>query len=78
VQLHKFLIDLEQNGERNRGLCILKSRGMEHSNQIRVLKSQFETEEEKLHSIINKEKALDEALETGKTKVAQSRATDKR
>ncbi|HUN54627.1 MAG TPA: circadian clock protein KaiC [Smithella sp.] len=27
--------NIEQNGERNRGLYILKSRGMEHSNQIR-------------------------------------------
>jgi len=27
--------DLEIGGERNRGLCILKSRGMPHSNQIR-------------------------------------------
>lgn len=27
--------DIESNGERNRGLCILKSRGMAHSNQIR-------------------------------------------
>ena len=27
--------NLEQNGERNRGLYIMKSRGMEHSNQIR-------------------------------------------
>lgn len=27
--------DLENGGERNRGLCILKSRGMAHSNQIR-------------------------------------------
>src|SRR4029077_3374752 len=30
-----FLRDLELNGERNRGLYILKSRGMAHSNQIR-------------------------------------------
>ena len=30
-----FLRDIEQNGERNRGLYILKSRGMTHSNQIR-------------------------------------------
>jgi circadian clock protein KaiC len=29
---------LESNGERNRGLYILKSRGMEHSNQIREFK----------------------------------------
>jgi circadian clock protein KaiC len=29
------LRDLESNGERNRGLHILKSRGMEHSNQVR-------------------------------------------
>ncbi len=29
--------NLEQNGERNRGLYILKSRGMPHSNQIREL-----------------------------------------
>ncbi len=29
------LRDLENNGERNRGLSILKSRGMAHSNQIR-------------------------------------------
>lgn len=27
--------NLESNGERNRGLCIVKSRGMGHSNQIR-------------------------------------------
>ena len=30
-----LLRDLESNGERNRGLYILKSRGMAHSNQIR-------------------------------------------
>ena len=30
-----FLRDLEINGERNRGLYVLKSRGMAHSNQIR-------------------------------------------
>jgi circadian clock protein KaiC len=30
-----FLRDVENNGERNRGLYILKSRGMAHSNQIR-------------------------------------------
>lgn len=30
-----LLRDIEQNGERNRGIYILKSRGMEHSNQIR-------------------------------------------
>jgi len=29
------LRDLESNGERNRGLHVLKSRGMEHSNQVR-------------------------------------------
>jgi circadian clock protein KaiC len=29
------LRDLETNGERNRGLHVLKSRGMEHSNQVR-------------------------------------------
>ena len=29
------LIDIESNGERNRGLYALKSRGMSHSNQIR-------------------------------------------
>jgi len=29
------LVDLESNGERNRGLYVLKSRGMGHSNQIR-------------------------------------------
>jgi circadian clock protein KaiC len=29
------LIQLESNGERNRGLYVLKSRGMDHSNQIR-------------------------------------------
>ena len=29
------LRDLESNGERNRGLHILKSRGMAHSNQVR-------------------------------------------
>jgi circadian clock protein KaiC len=27
--------DLEIDGERNRGLCVLKSRGMQHSNQVR-------------------------------------------
>jgi circadian clock protein KaiC len=30
-----FLRDIETNGERNRGLYVLKSRGMAHSNQIR-------------------------------------------
>jgi circadian clock protein KaiC len=30
-----LLRDIELNGERNRGLCILKSRGTAHSNQIR-------------------------------------------
>jgi circadian clock protein KaiC len=30
-----LLIDIESNGERNRGLYLLKSRGMSHSNQIR-------------------------------------------
>jgi circadian clock protein KaiC len=30
-----LLRDIESNGERNRGICILKSRGMAHSNQIR-------------------------------------------
>ena len=30
-----LLRDVESNGERNRGLYILKSRGMAHSNQIR-------------------------------------------
>lgn len=30
-----YLRDIELNGERNRGLYILKSRGMAHSNQIR-------------------------------------------
>jgi circadian clock protein KaiC len=29
------LRDLESNGERNRGLHVLKSRGMKHSNQVR-------------------------------------------
>ena len=29
------LVQLESNGERNRGLYVLKSRGMSHSNQIR-------------------------------------------
>ncbi len=29
------LIDIDSNGERNRGLYVLKSRGMSHSNQIR-------------------------------------------
>jgi circadian clock protein KaiC len=29
------LRNLESNGERHRGLFILKSRGMQHSNQIR-------------------------------------------
>ena len=29
------LAQLETNGERNRGLYVLKSRGMNHSNQIR-------------------------------------------
>lgn len=32
-----LLRDIEINGERNRGLYILKSRGMSHSNQIREL-----------------------------------------
>ncbi|HEX9172438.1 MAG TPA: ATPase domain-containing protein, partial [Telluria sp.] len=27
--------DIESGGERNRGLCVLKSRGMPHSNQVR-------------------------------------------
>jgi circadian clock protein KaiC len=31
------LRNLESNGERNRGLYVLKSRGMSHSNQIREL-----------------------------------------
>ena len=30
-----LLRDIETGGERNRGICILKSRGMAHSNQIR-------------------------------------------
>jgi len=30
-----LLRDLENNGERNRGIYILKSRGMNHSNQVR-------------------------------------------
>lgn len=30
-----LLQNIESNGERNRGLYVLKSRGMEHSNQIR-------------------------------------------
>jgi circadian clock protein KaiC len=30
-----LLRDIELNGERNRGLYVLKSRGMKHSNQIR-------------------------------------------
>jgi circadian clock protein KaiC len=30
-----FVRDIESNGERNRGLYVLKSRGMAHSNQIR-------------------------------------------
>lgn len=29
------LVQLESNGERNRGLVVLKSRGMSHSNQVR-------------------------------------------
>lgn len=29
------LVQLESNGERNRGMYVLKSRGMDHSNQIR-------------------------------------------
>ena len=33
-----LLRDIEIGGERNRGLCVLKSRGMEHSNQIREFK----------------------------------------
>jgi len=32
------LRDIEANGERNRGLMILKSRGMAHSNQVREFK----------------------------------------
>ena len=36
-QMDAWLVlrNLECNGERDRGLCVLKSRGMEHSNQIR-------------------------------------------
>jgi circadian clock protein KaiC len=30
-----LLRDIESDGERNRGICVLKSRGMAHSNQIR-------------------------------------------
>src|SRR2546421_5196853 len=30
-----LLRDIELNGERNRGIYVLKSRGMPHSNQIR-------------------------------------------
>jgi circadian clock protein KaiC len=30
-----LLRDIESGGERNRGICVLKSRGMAHSNQIR-------------------------------------------
>ena len=30
-----LLRDMESNGERNRGIYILKSRGMKHSNQVR-------------------------------------------
>jgi len=30
-----LLRDIELNGERNRGLYVLKSRGMAHSNQVR-------------------------------------------
>jgi circadian clock protein KaiC len=30
-----LLRDIELGGERNRGLCVLKSRGMGHSNQVR-------------------------------------------
>ncbi len=30
-----LLRDIELDGERNRGLYVLKSRGMAHSNQIR-------------------------------------------
>ena len=33
-----LLRDIEINGERNRGLYILKSRGMAHSNQIREVR----------------------------------------
>ncbi|HXI89751.1 MAG TPA: circadian clock protein KaiC [Blastocatellia bacterium] len=33
-----LLRDIESNGERNRGIYILKSRGMAHSNQIREFK----------------------------------------
>jgi circadian clock protein KaiC len=33
-----LLRDIEIGGERNRGLYVLKSRGMEHSNQIREFK----------------------------------------
>jgi circadian clock protein KaiC len=32
-----LLSDIERNGERNRALYILKSRGMKHSNQVREL-----------------------------------------
>lgn len=30
-----FIKDIEHNGERNRGLYVMKSRGMSHSNQVR-------------------------------------------
>jgi len=33
-----LLRDIEIGGERNRGLYVLKSRGMAHSNQIREFK----------------------------------------
>src|SRR5579862_2603163 len=33
-----LLRDLERDGERDRGLYVLKSRGMSHSNQIREFK----------------------------------------
>jgi circadian clock protein KaiC len=32
------LQDIECNGERNRGIMIMKSRGMAHSNQVREFK----------------------------------------
>jgi circadian clock protein KaiC len=35
VDARLLVKDIEFNGERNRGMYIMKSRGMKHSNQIR-------------------------------------------
>ncbi len=60
-----LLRDIEMNGERNRGIFILKSRGMNHSNQIRefLLTSQG-------IRLLNVYSGLDGVL-TGSSRVAQ-------